>query len=59
METTDMAVVISQGQNEIRDLADKGLDVKPHRARMNAEALDEDFKDPMHPLRLVLSAPCG
>ena len=53
METTDMAVVVSQGQNEIRDLADKGLDIKPHRARMIAEALDEDFKDPTHPLRLV------
>jgi len=53
METTDMAVVISQGQNEIKDLADKGLDIKPHRARMIAEALDEDFKDPAHPLRLV------
>ncbi len=53
METTDMAVVISQGQNEIKDLADKGLDIKPHRARMLADALDEDFKDPKHPLRLV------
>jgi type I restriction enzyme R subunit len=53
METTDMAVVVSQGQNEIKDLADKGLDIRPHRARMIAEALDEDFKDPTHPLRLV------
>ncbi|HUP69174.1 MAG TPA: type I restriction endonuclease subunit R [Acidimicrobiales bacterium] len=53
METTDMAVVVSQAQNEIRDLADKGLDIRPHRARMNAESLDEDFKDPTHPLRLV------
>jgi type I restriction enzyme R subunit len=49
METTDMAVVISQGQNEIKDLADKGLDIKPHRARMNAEPLDEHFKDSAHP----------
>ncbi|HUR24319.1 MAG TPA: type I restriction enzyme endonuclease domain-containing protein, partial [Acidimicrobiales bacterium] len=53
METTDMAVVVSQAQNEIRDLGDKGLDIRPHRARMNAESLDEDFKDPTHPLRLV------
>ncbi len=53
METTDMAVVISQSQNEIRDLADKGLDIRPHRARMIADALDEDFKDPTHPLRIV------
>jgi len=53
METTDMAVVVSQGQNEIGDLAAKGLDIRPHRARMNAEPLDEHFKDPSHPLRLV------
>jgi type I restriction enzyme R subunit len=53
METTDMAVVVSQSQNEIKDLAKKGLDIKPHRARMNAEAIDDHFKDPTHPLRLV------
>jgi len=53
MESTDMAVVVSQGQNEIADLAAKGLDIKPHRARMIAEPLDENFKDPTHPLRLV------
>jgi len=53
METTNMAVVVSQGQNEIADLADKGLDIRPHRARMIAEPLDEDFKDPRHPLGLV------
>jgi type I restriction enzyme, R subunit len=53
METTDMAVVVSQGQNEIKTLGDKGLDIRPHRARMNAETLDEKFKDPSDPLRLV------
>ena len=53
METTDMAVVVCQGQNEIDDLDDKGLDIRPHRARMNAEDLAEEFKDPTHPLRLV------
>ena len=53
METTDMAVVVSQSQNEIAELERHGLDIRPHRARMNAEALDEHFKDPDHPLRLV------
>ena len=53
METTDMAVVVSQGQNEISSLAAKGLDITPHRDRMNREPLDEHFKDPAHPLRLV------
>ena len=53
METTDMAVVVSQGQNEIKYLAAKGLDIRPHRARMNAEPLGDHFKDAAHPLRLV------
>jgi len=34
MESTDMAVVVSQSQNEIKYLGDRGLDIKPHRARM-------------------------
>ncbi|TDB00773.1 type I restriction endonuclease subunit R [Halomonas marinisediminis] len=53
LETTDMAVVVSQGQNEIKELADKGLDILPHRKRMVEEDLDEQFKDPDGPLRLV------
>lgn len=53
MQTTDMAVVVSQSQNEIEDLKDKGLDIIPHRQRMLKEDLDEKFKDPDGPLRLV------
>ncbi len=53
MAETDMALVVSQGQNEIRQFAEKGLDIRPHRERLNKEPLDEYFKDPDHPLRLV------
>ena len=53
METTDMAVVVSQGQNEVADLKAKGLDIVPHRQRLLKEALDEKFKDEADPLRLV------
>lgn len=53
MEAMDMAVVVSQGQNEVADLAAKGLDIRPHRKRMIEEDLDEKFKDPADPLRLV------
>lgn len=53
METTDMAVVVSQSQNEIEDLKAKGLDIVPHRQRMVSESLDDQFKDPDSPLRLV------
>lgn len=53
METTDMAVVVSQGQNELRMLDELGLDIRPHRERMNREDLAGKFKDPTDPLRLV------
>ena len=53
MQTTDMAVVVSQGQNEIEDLKAKGLDIVPHRQRMLKDHLDEKFKDEKDDLRLV------
>ena len=53
MESTDMAVVVSQSQNEIAYLERHGLDIKPHRQRMNAEDLAERFKDTPDPLRIV------
>jgi len=51
--STDMAVVVSPGQNEIEEMAKRGLDIVPHRKRMLEEALDEKFKDTCDPFRLV------
>jgi len=50
-----MAVIVSPGQNEIEELARLGLDIVPHRKRMNESQppLDEKFKDPSDPLALV------
>jgi type I restriction enzyme R subunit len=53
LTTTDMAVVVSPGQNEIEQMKAFGIDIVPHRERMNKEELDEKFKDPADPLRLV------
>jgi type I restriction enzyme R subunit len=53
MEETDMAVVVSQGQNEIEEMKKKGLDIVPHRKRMVGEDLDTKFKDPNDPFRIV------
>jgi type I restriction enzyme R subunit len=53
LKTTDIAVVVSPGQNEVEELKAIGIDVVPHRKRMNAEKLDEKFKDPGDPFRLV------
>ncbi|MGI9165838.1 MAG: type I restriction enzyme endonuclease domain-containing protein, partial [Pyrinomonadaceae bacterium] len=53
MRKTDMAVVVSQSQNEVEDLAAKGANIVPHRKRMLKEDLDTKFKDSNDPLRLV------
>ncbi|MGQ7794420.1 type I restriction endonuclease subunit R [Faunimonas sp. B44] len=53
MKALDMAVVVSEGQNEVAQLAELGLDIVPHRKRMKTENLDEKFKDEKDPLRLV------
>lgn len=45
LENTDMAVVISEGQNEVKKFEENGLDIRPHRKRMAAENLEEIFKD--------------
>ena len=53
IKTTDMALIVSSGQNETAQMATLGLNIAPHRKRMNDEALDEKFKDPKDPLRIV------
>lgn len=55
LTTTDMAVIVSPGQNEIEQMQALGLDIQPHRQRMNESqpGLDEKFKDTSDPLRLV------
>ena len=53
MRDVEFAVVVSQGQNEIAELKAKGLDILPHRKRMQEEDLDARFKNPNDPLRLV------
>lgn len=53
MQKTEMAVVISQEQNEIQTFQKWGLDIQMHRAKMEKRELDKEFKDPRNPLRIV------
>lgn len=53
MKETDMAVVVSQEQNEIQTFQKWGLDIKPHRERMEKEELDKAFKADDSRLRVV------
>jgi type I restriction enzyme R subunit len=55
LNSTDMALIVSPGQNEIEQMKKHGLDIVPHRQRMNESQpqLDEKFKDTDDNLRLV------
>lgn len=53
MEETDMAVIVSQQQNEVEYFQEKGLDIEHHRRRMVTEDMETKFKDADDPFRLV------
>ena len=53
MKETEMAVVISQEQNEIQTFKKWDLDIKYHREKMEKRELDKEFKDKENPLRVV------
>ena len=53
MQETDMAVVVSQEQNEVQTFEKWGLDIKTHRQKMQDRKLDEEFQKADTPLRIV------
>ena len=58
MKATQIHPVFSSEQNEVKDFADEGIDVKPYRERMvkgiDGKPLDECFKDNKHPFRVAV-----
>lgn len=53
MQETEMAVVVSQEQNEMQTFNKWGLDIVPHREKMMKRELDKEFKDADSRLRIV------
>lgn len=57
MNNVEMAVVISEEANEIEKFKEKGLDIIPHREKINeitdGKDLEDRFKDPNDKLQLV------
>lgn len=53
MQETEMAVVVSQEQNEIQTFRKWNLDIHTHRDKMEKRELDKEFKDSQNPLRIV------
>lgn len=53
MQETEMAVVISQEQNEIQTFKKWDLDIIPHRTKMEKRELDKEYKDSESKFRIV------
>lgn len=53
MEETEMAVVVSQEQNEIQTFKKWRLDITPHREKMKKRELDKEFKNSDCKLQVV------
>ncbi len=63
VEQTLIEIIISEGQNEVRDFKKWGFDIRPHRALMkggfetpDGKRVDVEtaFKDPGHPFRIAI-----
>ena len=63
MEQTIIGLIISEGQNEVRDFARWGFDIRPHRELMKRGFdmpdgrrmdVEDAFKDPTHPFRVAI-----
>ena len=61
MESTIIAIIISEAQNEVRDFQRWGVDIIPHRVVMKTGfqtpdgkrvEVEDAFKDPQHPFRV-------
>ena len=53
MKQTEMAVIVSQEQNEIQTFRNWHVDILPHREKMEKREMDKEFKDPENPFRIV------
>lgn len=53
MKETEMAVIVSQEQNEIQAFKNWGLDIVSHRTKMEKREMDKEFKDSDNPFRIV------
>lgn len=54
IKETEICVVVSSEQNEIQKFQKWGLDIEPHREKMNTQDLESRFKEETDPFRLVI-----
>jgi type I restriction enzyme R subunit len=51
---TEISVIVSHEQNEIDKFQAWGLDIEPHRLKMNTRDLEKEFKEENNPFRIAI-----
>lgn len=54
VQETEVCVVVSSEQNEVKKFWDLGLQIETHRTKMVQRNLEKEFKDPKNPFRLAI-----
>ena len=54
IKETEICVVVSSEQNEIKKFGEAELDIEPHREKMNTRDLETEFKDENNKFRFVI-----
>lgn len=54
VQDTEISVIVSSEQNEIKKFRDWGLDIESHREKMNTRDLESEFKDEQNPFRIAI-----
>ena len=54
VKETEISVIISSEQNEIKKFRDWDLDIELHRQKMNSRNLESEFKDENNPFRIAI-----
>jgi len=54
VKETEVCVVVSSEQNEVKKFWDLGLQIESHRTKMVQRNLEKEFKDPENPFRLAI-----
>tara|TARA_R110002020_G_scaffold419155_1_gene628394 strand:- start:4396 stop:7593 length:3198 start_codon:yes stop_codon:yes gene_type:complete len=54
VKETEISVIVSSEQNEIKKFRDWGLNIEPHREKINTRDLESEFKDENNPFRLAI-----
>ncbi len=53
VEETEVCVVVSPEQNEVKKFAKLGLDIEQHRVKMSKRDLEKEFKEEDNPFRMA------